>query len=55
MKVSAEHEEQLCAGLEPAEREVLITLLGKIVAQQGLAPGVHPGMRDALPPGAPDA
>ncbi|MGH2708668.1 MAG: MarR family winged helix-turn-helix transcriptional regulator [Actinomycetota bacterium] len=50
MRVSAEHEAQLCAGLEGAEREQLIALLSRIVTEQGLAPGVHPGLgADGMP------
>ncbi|HEX2368404.1 MAG TPA: MarR family winged helix-turn-helix transcriptional regulator [Acidimicrobiia bacterium] len=44
MKVSAEHEAELCAGLAPAEREQLIELLSRLAEQQGLAEGVHPGV-----------
>jgi DNA-binding MarR family transcriptional regulator len=47
MEVSLEHERQLCAGLQPAEREQLITLLDRLVAEQGLAEGVHPGAADS--------
>jgi DNA-binding MarR family transcriptional regulator len=49
MEISLEHEEQLCTGLQPAEREQLITLLGRLAAEQGLAPGVHPGAADPDP------
>ncbi|HZA19624.1 MAG TPA: MarR family winged helix-turn-helix transcriptional regulator [Actinomycetota bacterium] len=49
MKVSAEHEKQMCAGLKRAEREELIALLNRIVARQGLAPGVHPGVAERGP------
>jgi DNA-binding MarR family transcriptional regulator len=45
VKLGAEHEEELCAALTPAERRTLTTLCRKIVAQQGLTPGVHPGYR----------
>jgi DNA-binding MarR family transcriptional regulator len=44
MQVSAEHEAQLCAGLTQAERHRLIDLLSRIAAEQGLPPGVHPGV-----------
>jgi DNA-binding MarR family transcriptional regulator len=43
MKVSADHEAQLCAGLTRSERERLIELLARVSAEQGLATGVHPG------------
>jgi DNA-binding MarR family transcriptional regulator len=44
MKVSAEHEAELCKGLDPTEREQLIALLSRVAAEQGLAAGVHPGV-----------
>jgi len=44
-KIAAEHEADLCAALTPAERETLANLCRKIVQQQGLTPGVHPGFR----------
>jgi DNA-binding MarR family transcriptional regulator len=44
-KLAAEHEADLCAALTAEERETLATLCTKIVAQQGLTPGVHPGYR----------
>lgn len=46
MEISLEHEQQLCAGLQPAEREQLITLLNRVAAKQGLAEGIHPGAAD---------
>jgi DNA-binding MarR family transcriptional regulator len=49
MEISVEHEQQLCSGLQPAEREQLITLLGRLAAEQGLAEGVHPGAADPGP------
>ena len=49
MQVSLEHERQLSAGLAPAEREQLITLLNRLAAEQGLAEGVHPGAADPDP------
>ena len=44
-KLAAEHEADLCATLTPEERNALAALCRKIVAQQGLTPGVHPGYR----------
>lgn len=44
MHVSADFEAHMCAGLKASEREQLIALLNRIVEQQGLAPGVHPGL-----------
>ena len=45
-RVARTHEEVMCAALDEKERSQLIRLLEKIVAQQGLTPGVHPGYRD---------
>jgi DNA-binding MarR family transcriptional regulator len=49
MEISVEHEQQLCGGLQPAEREQLLTLLNRLAAEQGLAEGVHPGAADLDP------
>ena len=49
MEISLEHEQQLCRGLQPAEREQLLTLLNRLAAEQGLAEGVHPGAADPAP------
>jgi DNA-binding MarR family transcriptional regulator len=49
MEISLEHEQQLCRGLQPAERGQLITLLNRVAAEQGLAEGVHPGAVDPGP------
>jgi hypothetical protein len=46
VEISLEHEQQLCSGLQLAEREQLITLLNRVAAEQGLAEGVHPGAAD---------
>ena len=46
MELSVEHEQQLCRGLQPADRQQLITLLNRLAAEQGLAEGVHPGAAD---------
>jgi DNA-binding MarR family transcriptional regulator len=42
-KVSRQHNDALCAALNPEEKETLVALLQRIANQQGLAPGVHPG------------
>jgi DNA-binding MarR family transcriptional regulator len=42
-QVACEHNEALCAGLSLEERTELSRMLGRVAAQQGLAPGVHPG------------
>jgi DNA-binding MarR family transcriptional regulator len=44
MDASAKHEAELCAGLDDAEREQLIALLGRLAAEHGLPTGVHPGV-----------
>ena len=44
-QVSREHQASVCAALNDAERVLLAELLGRIAAEQGLAPGVHPGFR----------
>jgi DNA-binding MarR family transcriptional regulator len=45
MKLGAEHDERLCAGLNEKERGMLVGLLEKMVREQGLTPGVHPGFK----------
>jgi DNA-binding MarR family transcriptional regulator len=49
MEISVEHEQQLCRGLQPAEREQLLTLLNRLAAEQGMAEGVRPGVADPDP------
>jgi DNA-binding MarR family transcriptional regulator len=44
--VSREHEAELTAGLDPAERTVLMGLLDRVARGQGLLEGVHPGFAD---------
>jgi DNA-binding MarR family transcriptional regulator len=53
MDISVEHERQLCKGLQPAEREHLIALLGRVATEQGLGAGVHPGAADTEGPRQP--
>ena len=43
--VAVEHEAEITAGLNPAERAELTGLLRRVADQQGLMPGVHPGYR----------
>jgi DNA-binding MarR family transcriptional regulator len=43
--IGQSHQESLCAALDVAERAQLAALLGRIAAEQGLTPGVHPGLR----------
>jgi DNA-binding MarR family transcriptional regulator len=49
MKLSAEHEAELSAGLTEAQRRQLIALLSQVAAEQGLATGVHPGAAERHP------
>ena len=44
MRVSAEHETALTKALTKDDRRTLIELLGRIVDEQGLVAGVHPGV-----------
>lgn len=44
-RIAAEHERDLCAALNPKERQTLAELCGRVARQQGLTPGVHPGYR----------
>lgn len=43
-RVSRAYQEEICAGLGEAERAQLASLLGRIAAEQGLRPGVHPAL-----------
>jgi DNA-binding MarR family transcriptional regulator len=43
-KIAAEHEAELTRGLSAADRKQLTALLQKIVAEQGIGSGVHPGL-----------
>lgn len=43
-RLGAEHEAEITAALEPVEREQLAALLRRMADEQGLAPGVHPGL-----------
>lgn len=44
-RIAGEHDNLLLAALSSAEREQLHDLLTRVVTQQGLARGVHPGYR----------
>lgn len=41
----SEHDAAVVEPLTPGELATLLTLLGKLAAAQGLAPGTHPGFR----------
>ncbi len=45
-KIAIEHEEELTRGLSAADRKRLIALLQKIVEEQGIGRGVHPGLSE---------
>jgi DNA-binding MarR family transcriptional regulator len=48
-KIAAEHEEELMRGMSEAERKRLVALLQKIVTEQGMGSGVHPGLSGPHP------
>ena len=43
-KIALEHEEELMKGLSVADRKRLVALLQKVVDEQGIGSGVHPGL-----------
>jgi DNA-binding MarR family transcriptional regulator len=49
-EVAARHEEELTAGLSETEREQLVELLGKVVDEQSIGRGVHPGFSGKFTP-----
>jgi DNA-binding MarR family transcriptional regulator len=46
-RIAAEHEEELMRGLSAADRKMLGAFLRKVVDQQGIGSGVHPGLSEA--------
>lgn len=44
-QLGADHEQDILAALDPAERQELNRLLRKLADTHGLTPGVHPGYR----------
>ncbi|WP_329496708.1 MarR family winged helix-turn-helix transcriptional regulator [Kitasatospora herbaricolor] len=48
--IAAAHEDDILSALDDGQRAELTELLGLVAAQQGLAPGIHPGYRN-LPGG----
>jgi DNA-binding MarR family transcriptional regulator len=44
-RIARQHEDALCAALNPSERETLARLLSRIAEDQQLRPGIHPGYR----------
>jgi DNA-binding MarR family transcriptional regulator len=43
-RVAAEHERELTRGMSATERRALVALLQKLVDEQGIGAGVHPGL-----------
>ena len=52
-RVAREHEDDLLAALDPAERVRLHDLLSRVATAEGLTPGVHPGYRTLRPTDTP--
>jgi DNA-binding MarR family transcriptional regulator len=48
-KIAADHEEELTAGMTAVDRKRLLALLQKIVDEQTLGKGVHPGLSEKAP------
>jgi DNA-binding MarR family transcriptional regulator len=44
--VAMEHEEELTRGMSEADRKRLIALLQRVVEEQGIGSGVHPGLSE---------
>jgi DNA-binding MarR family transcriptional regulator len=44
-RIARDHNDAICDGLDPREREQLTALLARIAAKQELTSGVHPGYR----------
>jgi DNA-binding MarR family transcriptional regulator len=45
-RIATEHEEKLMRGMTEADRRRLIALLQKVVDEQGMGRGVHPGLNE---------
>lgn len=45
-KIAKQHEEELTRGMKPADRKRLLDLLQKIVDEQAIGRGVHPGLSE---------
>lgn len=48
-RIAKEHEEALTHGLSAADRKRLVDLLQKMVDEQALGKGVHPGLSESKP------
>jgi DNA-binding MarR family transcriptional regulator len=44
-KIGRQHQDAICAALSESERTMLCDFLARIAAEQGLAPGIHPGFK----------
>jgi DNA-binding MarR family transcriptional regulator len=44
LRIALEHEQEITRGFSAADRERLVALLQKIVVEQEIGPGVHPGL-----------
>jgi DNA-binding MarR family transcriptional regulator len=45
-KIAAQHEQELTEGMSETDRKRLVALLQRIVDEQALGKGVHPGLRE---------
>lgn len=45
-EIAEQHEEELTRGMAPADRKRLVDLLQKIVDEQAIGKGVHPGLAE---------
>jgi len=45
-KIAMEHEAELTRGMSAADRDRLVALLQKVVEEQGIGSGVHPGLSE---------
>ncbi len=45
-EIAKQHEKELTQGMEPADRKRLVDLLQKIVDEQAIGKGVHPGLSE---------
>lgn len=45
-KIAKQHEDELTKGMKPADRKRLVDLLQKIVDEQAIGKGVHPGLSE---------
>jgi DNA-binding MarR family transcriptional regulator len=43
-KIAAEHEAELTRGMSAADRKALVALLQRVVEEQEIGAGVHPGL-----------